>query len=233
MVLSVTWFPEHRKSYGALYGCSKTMLQHTKRFIDKISDSGTALHPLLLPIVFAELERKRLFDALEFQQSEIYRRILTMEKRLVGGDGRETQRDEEKIAGALAADGREAAGLWMEASSLSSALESFRVQLGKMAEHSRWLSATYFAAGTAESGGTDDDAEERDIGSAVEGRLQEIMDECESKVRASNTLIKGMHLVMQMVRRQSRRLPPVPTSSPQKEGWVPGVNVNMSNKPAA
>lgn len=208
MALSVTWFPEHRKCYGALYGCSKTMLNHTKRFITKVADSGPALHPLLLPVIFIELERKRLFNNFDFQESGIYTRILNMERRLSNKNGRESHSDNEKSGAVFAAEGWEATNLWMEASSLSSGLESFRVQLGRMAEHSRWLSEKYFAAEAGESEGVDGNTEQRDIGTAIEGRLQEIMDECESKVRSLNTLLKGMSLATQMVRRLFYRPPP-------------------------
>lgn len=200
MALSVTWFPEHGKSYGVLYGCSKTMLKHAKNFIDKVDGSETALHPLLLPIIFIELERKRLFNNFDFQESEIYRRIFLMERRLsVDDGGRESHGDDEKAGAAFAAEGWEATNLWMESSSLSSGLESFRVQLGRMSEHSRWLSEKYFAADSGDSGISERNAEQRDMGTAMEGRLQEIMDECESKVRSLNTLLKGMSLTTQMV----------------------------------
>ena len=206
MALSVTWFPEHRKSYGVLYGCSRTMLMHAKHFIDKIDDSRAALHPLLLPVIFIELERKRLLNNFDFQESEIYRRILNMEKRLsINGDDRESHSNDEKSGAAFAAEGWEATKLWMEASSLSSGLESFRVQLGRMAEHSRWLSEKYFAPDSRDPEGVDDNAEERDTGTGIEGRLQEIMDECESKVRSLNNLLKGMSLATQMVRKHSHR----------------------------
>lgn len=198
MTLSVTWFPKHRKSYGVLYGCSNTMLKHTKRFTDKVGDSEAALHPLLLPVIFIELERKRLFNNFDFQESEIYTRILNMERRLSVND--DAHGDNEKGGAAFASEGWDATNLWMNASSLSSGLESFRVQLGRMAEHSRWLSETCFAAKTGESEEADGNTEQRDIGTGIEGRLQEIMDECESKVRSLNTLLKGMSLATQMVR---------------------------------
>lgn len=196
MVLSVTWFPEHRKSYGVLYGCSKRMLLHAKEFTDKICDSATALHPLILPVMFMELERKRLFDNFDRQKSRIYARIIDMERRLVvKDDSSESSGDSEKGWAEDATEGWEATRLWMEASSLNSGLESFRVQLEGIVEHSGWLSEKYFAA----EGGVHDYDEERDVGRGIEGRLQEIMDECKSKGRSLETLLKGMSLATQMV----------------------------------
>lgn len=197
MALSVTWFPEHRKTYGVLYGCPKQALRHAKDFTDSICDSGTALHPLILPVIFIELERKRLFDNFDRQKSRIHKLMLEMERRLVVKENNsESSSDEEKGACEDAKEGWDATRLWMEASSLNSGLESFGVQLERMVEHSRWLSERYFTAG---EGGAHDYDEERDVGRGIEGRLREIMDECESKGRSLNTLLKGMSLATQMV----------------------------------
>lgn len=197
MALSVTWFPEHRKSYGVLYGCPKRMLPHAEQFMDNICDSGTSLHPLILPVIFIELERKRLLDNFDRKKSRIYQTILDMERRLVvKNNSSESSGEEEKGAVEDATEGWDATRLWMEASSLNSGLESFRVQLERIMEHSRWLTANYFAAWDDDS---DDYDEERDVGSGIERRLQEIMDECGSKGRSLETLLKGMSLATQMV----------------------------------
>ena len=198
MALSVTWFPENQKSYGVLYGCPKQMLTHAKEFTDKICHSGTAFHPLLLPAIFIELERRRLFDSFDNKKSRIHTQIINMERRLVvKEDSSVSSGDSEKGGAEDAAEGWEATKLWMEASSLNSGLESFRVQLEGMVEHSKWLSEKYFVP---VEGGAHDYEEERHVGRGIEGRLREIMNECESKGRSLETLLKGMSLATQMVK---------------------------------
>ncbi|KAK2001140.1 hypothetical protein LX36DRAFT_747129 [Colletotrichum falcatum] len=203
IALSVTSFVECCTTYAVMYGCAARTIRFVPAILSKFQDQ--ALHPLIMPMIFAELERKRLFDMLDRKQTLLEQRILDLENKLRG----ENQRgilEEAKNAGSaenaeITAQSRdcESTKLWIDVSSLKNGLESLKAQLVKMTEHSDELAATVFkppAAGSAP--GSDQYAEERQTGERFAMRLREMITEFESKVRSCDSLLGGMALAAQM-----------------------------------
>jgi hypothetical protein len=57
LAMSVTFVPSRNFTYGVFYGCPDNL---TDDIAKKLSYSGsTVLHPLVLPTIFAEIERNR------------------------------------------------------------------------------------------------------------------------------------------------------------------------------
>ncbi|KAK8036963.1 hypothetical protein PG991_001277 [Apiospora marii] len=78
--MSVTSFPDIPVTIAVMYGCT----EETMKFVSVRLDSykRIALHPLMLPMVFVELERKRMLDALQVETSILDQRILEIQTRL-------------------------------------------------------------------------------------------------------------------------------------------------------
>ncbi|SPN96564.1 uncharacterized protein DNG_00087 [Cephalotrichum gorgonifer] len=195
LIMSVTWFPLSRKAFGTIYGCQDEPGKQVRRFMRRIEDAQTALHPLLMPMIFFELERTRLLNCFEEKQSDIYQKILEMERGLRRQVKIRDSNSGEKHSNDEADNRHEITELWMQASSQRTGIVSLKVQLGRMVEHSKWLSAEYFAK---KSDGADPFAKERKVGEMIETRLQAIMAECDSKARSFDTLLGGMGLATQM-----------------------------------
>lgn len=150
-----------------------------------------SLHPLLLPMLFAEVERKRLLDVLSLQETNVKQRILAMENRI----RQDAEKRNSTSAGVteMTQSDCDSTKLWLAISSLKNGLESLKTQLEAMARHSRMLSNTVF---------TDLEGEhksQRISGAKIVARLEEITVEFEGKVRTCDGLSGGLTLSMQMV----------------------------------
>ncbi|KAK2016243.1 hypothetical protein LZ32DRAFT_601806 [Colletotrichum eremochloae] len=203
IALSATSFVECGTTYAVMYGCKAQTIDLVSRILRKFQDQ--ALHPLLIPMVFAELERKRLFGMLDRKQTSLQQRILDLENKLRGEtqsgileNAKNAQSAENADITAQTRD-CESTKLWIDVSSLKNGLESLKDQLVKMAEHSEELAATVFKPPPAESApGTDQYAEERKTGERFAIRLREMVTEFDSKARSCDSLLGGMALAAQM-----------------------------------
>lgn len=63
IVLSTTCFTDVPITFAVIYGCTDRVMQDTTTWLERCE--GSALHPLVLPMIFAEHERKRLFNAVD------------------------------------------------------------------------------------------------------------------------------------------------------------------------
>ncbi|KAK1960831.1 hypothetical protein LY78DRAFT_723805 [Colletotrichum sublineola] len=186
IALSATSFVECGATYAVMYGCKAQTIDLVSRILRKFQDQ--ALHPLLIPMVFAELERKRLFGMLDRKQTSLQQRILDLENKLRGESQSGILENAKNAQSAENADitaqtrDCESTKLWIDVSSLKNGLESLKDQLVKMAEHSEELAATVFKPPPAESApGTDQYAEERKTGERFAIRLREMVTEFDSK----------------------------------------------------
>lgn len=80
IMMSVTSFPDVPVTFAVMYGCTSETMEFVSGRLE--SYKRTALHPLMLPMMFVELERKRLLNALQSETSILDQRILDMQTRL-------------------------------------------------------------------------------------------------------------------------------------------------------
>ncbi|KAK8101857.1 hypothetical protein PG999_012231 [Apiospora kogelbergensis] len=80
IAMSVTSFPDVPVTFAVMYGCTDATIKYVSQRLK--SYKRTALHPLMLPMMFVELERTRLLDALQSETSILDQRILEMQTRL-------------------------------------------------------------------------------------------------------------------------------------------------------
>lgn len=194
--MSSTSFTDTPITFGVMYGCTDKVMQDTKLWLERCE--GLALHPLVLPMVFAEHERKRLFNAIDDKSTKLEARILELEKRVKkntkeeveenGGKGQNkqpmTQRDCEAI------------DLWRSMSTLKNGLESLHTELGSMREH---LHAMPKCLPKHDPGSEDLRGSGEGPEVYIDARLKEMMAEFRSKIRGCEGLLGSMTLATQMV----------------------------------
>lgn len=189
ITLSTTFILDDSTAMAAMYGCTTKIMKRVGDWL-KLWQEPT-LHPLLLPMLFMEFERKRLLDIFSLQETQVKQRILAMENRI--------RLDAEKKisigAGVMemAQSDCDSTKLWLSISKLKNGLESLKTQLELMARHSRMLSNTEFTEPEGEH------KIQRKSGVKILARLEEIMAEFEGKVRTCDGLLGGLTLSIQMV----------------------------------
>lgn len=208
LALSITYLPDRQQTWAVLYGCTESLAR-------LITDRLAALqlrecHPLILPLIFAETERNRLFKLVDDRLSELVRKVLNTANNW-----------------AQSADG-DLMFLWLEISYLKNGLETWRQQLEEMFLHT---SAVQHGSHGEDSTnmclqdpflGSNDTApvekgspllykletdnmsfdEEHNMGQAgirIRKRLKELRGEYDEKIRSCNIMIDGMILATQMV----------------------------------
>ena len=216
--MSVTSFPSLGKTYGIIYGVTESTFHHVKWLMNQIAQSDTALHPLLLPMVFAELERRRLLDDFDGQKGMVYDRINYL-KHKFRSDEKPRERSEQETPNGPFEEYLEpkeesdseltdsaATDIWMTACLLKTGLAGMKAQLVRMIEHSEWLSKAYYSIAQGDRGDTY--VNEREVGERIEARLREMIDELDSKISHFETLLGGMSLATQMVQFPNAKLCP-------------------------
>ncbi|KAF4784108.1 hypothetical protein HER10_EVM0004265 [Colletotrichum scovillei] len=180
-----------------MYGCTQPIIKSTTKYLKDFG--GQAIHPLVMPMIFAEIERTRLFDLLDKERTTLEQRILDLETKLRGEAQSPTSEkaDPEPL---LRMRDCESTKLWMDVNRLKNGLHSLRIQLQNLIEHSENLAMTYFKPSVEGKDGIDKYVEERGTGDRIEMRLREMVDELGSKIRTCEGLLGGMSLSAQMVR---------------------------------
>lgn len=216
IILSSTCFTDTPVTFAVMYGCTDKVIRDTKMWLERCKESAS--HPLVLPMLFAEHERKRLFDAIDEKSTKLEERILELEKRVKkdtkeeveenGGKGQKrqpmTQRDCEAI------------DLWRSMSSLKNGLESLHTELGSMREHLHAMPKSITKHNL-------DSEKFRSPGQGpgvyIDARLKEMMAEFRSKIRGCEGLLGSMTLATQMVRNSTPPplLPTCPFSLPHQQ----------------
>ncbi|KAH8891596.1 hypothetical protein GQ53DRAFT_823615 [Thozetella sp. PMI_491] len=189
IALSATHFTDQPATFAMLYGCTPYFQDLAGAYMEQVESSGEPWHPLLLPALFAELERKRLLNLLEREKTRLRQRILDVDI--------EPHNDDQKCHADKIepASSTELTKAWITLSQLKNGLESLKSQLVTMVEHSKWLSGSIFQLRLSEPGHC---ALERAMGKVIEDRLQAITSELESQTRSYESLLGGMTMVAQI-----------------------------------
>jgi hypothetical protein len=80
IVMSVTCFTNVPVTFAVIYGCTTDTMDDIKDYLKDLTTWTS--HHMLLPMVFIELERRRLLNSLENEGWELRQRILRMEQKL-------------------------------------------------------------------------------------------------------------------------------------------------------
>ncbi|KAK8093717.1 hypothetical protein PG997_000402 [Apiospora hydei] len=215
--MSVTSFPDIPLTFGVMYGCTQEVMNYVLQYLRTLP--RPALHPLMLPMMFAELERKRLLEALRDEAGNLSQRVLEMEKRLSEDPPENDAAEKDVVAttsgtSSAAATTRDAThdrilqkdckatNDWMLVSELKNGLQSLIIVLESMAAH---------APEFREETGTDANpaaGKNRKLytynTAKFQARLKEMEIELRSEVRKCDGLLGGMSLATQMVSEQDQ-----------------------------
>lgn len=148
LALSVTYSPSHRTTKGVLYGCCE---EARKKFIIRLESCDfTAYHPLTLPTIFAETERKRHFDLVDPVILKLVERV----KDLDVADEQQDDTEETTTIGRPSISSEKSSQtnetsedyvkLWLQISWLRNGLEDWKRQLQKMIAHCHELQQANF-----------------------------------------------------------------------------------------
>lgn len=189
IILSTTCFTTIPVTYGVFYGCDKVIMRLIKSWLKMCGDS--CFHPLILPMVFIELERKRLLDAGENKGSHLHQRVLDMEIR----SKRQTKSgNKEESPASVSVRDSETIQMLLSMNELKNGLEGLLIQLSSIRDHLGKPSEIVLESGS------EDGSDVGICGMNIDLRLKEIMSELQSKLRSYKGLLDTMALATQMVR---------------------------------
>ncbi|KAK8863010.1 hypothetical protein PGQ11_009245 [Apiospora arundinis] len=201
ILMSVTSFPDIPLTIVVMYGCTDTTMDFVSQYLDTFRRS--ALHPLMMPMMFVELERKRLLEVLRMETTNLNQRVLDMETRLRSSTQQSTMSEKVGITDKKADTPDDnmlrkdckAAQLWLKVSELKNGVQGLITVLESICTHSReFLPESNPGAGQ--------DADKRQIyvhkTEKFRERLGEMMLELRSEVRTCDGVLGGMSLATQM-----------------------------------
>lgn len=208
--MTTTSFDKKPLIYSVVYGCTSEVLEDfLARWLNRTDEF--AFHPLLMPMMFAEIERLRLIEPLEDMGVDISRRILEMENRLrddgsvperdkiAGGDGNrkntQTRGGQEGTSPSLTEKDCQAIKLWLETSALKDSMKNFLLQLGAMKKHLLKIEQNLGSLPAK----TNIDRSNQLCSEYMDERLREIMEEIQSRLQGCETQLGAMMLAIQMV----------------------------------
>ena len=196
-------------TYGILYGCTPLT---EREFLSRLemTDKSAWYHPLLLPGIFAELERGR---HLEYVEKNIY----YLEGEIFQMDFPPSLKDKIRSKEANIRNSAQKKA-WRDTTYLRNGLVSWRTQLTKIAEHCDDLPRTLFneqifKAADNESVEQSQEAtvvarvsqqavelqQMRKVTGLVKDRILEIVDEYEDKIRDTTMRVDGLAMATQWV----------------------------------
>lgn len=193
-MLSTTSFTDKPVTFAVMYGCTDNIMEDTSTWLKRCGAS--VFHPLVLPMVFAEHERKRLFNEKDKLHTELGERILELENRVRKDKEKGQQTDKTEGQQTMTQRDCEAINLWTSMSSLKNGLESLHTELGSMKDHLHTLSES---SPELDDGCAIGQGMSQATGIYIDARLKDMMTECRSKIRSCEGLLGSMSLATQMV----------------------------------
>jgi hypothetical protein len=139
LALTATYFPHCCLTYAILFGCP---LSVEEEIVKRLSfATAEAAHPLLMPGIFAEIERSRHVHVVEATIDELETRIFELD----------FQSDRESMPpSAVEKRNQEKRSAWLDTTYLRNALVSWNTQLAKMSDHTDELKSTLFKPNRSE-----------------------------------------------------------------------------------
>ncbi|KAI0448674.1 hypothetical protein F5B21DRAFT_496765 [Xylaria acuta] len=186
LAMTVTHFPHCNLSFGILFGCNDTQKKYVLQRLDCVTqESG---HPLLLPGIFVELEKKRHHHIFESGIGEL--------ELMIPGSDPEGVLGQEHSGGH--SDRQNRRTVYLDMLHLKHGLISWSQQLNKMLEHALSLNKEYL--GTLHLVNSQTTAEFRAISETVEDSVSEDCaeqgdatshEECSDTQSSANSRISG------------------------------------------
>jgi len=181
--------------FGILFGCTAAI---EKKVLNRLASAKEhAFHPLLLPGIFAELERERMVKVVESTIDEIEGAIFELD---AGGGAKNTQRDTSR-SGDSGGTRYARRTVWLNTTFLRNRLQMWKTQLLKMIEHvdelSNYKSPFYLKAYDE---GLEGPPSMHRTGCLIKDRLRAIVEEFDEMIDDCSMRVDGMTIATQWVR---------------------------------
>lgn len=197
----MTYSPEHGSTQAVLYGCDDdTRDKIHQRLLSR--RERAVYHPLTLPLIFAEIERDRLFGRVKPLITKLVERALSISKPSAFTDSLQKTFQNSTAGGHSAKEEspEELMQMWLSVSELRRGLEAWKAQLLKMQSHCRTLKFGEPSPGDHTQIQGNDLQDLAETGDRIEQRLVELIGEFDEKIGDCVTVIDGMVLATQLVR---------------------------------
>lgn len=135
LALTVTYFPQSNLAFGILFGCTASI---EKKVLNRLAETKEyGFHPLLLPGIFAELERERMVEVVESTIDRVEEAIFELDTgSSVTGSSRETSETGHPSGARYVRR-----TVWLNTTFLRTRLRIWKTQLHKMIEEIEQLSS--------------------------------------------------------------------------------------------
>ena len=203
--MTATYFPQNGLTFAILFGCPLSVEEEILRRLSFAT--AEAAHPLLMPGIFAELERNRHVPIVETTIDELETRIFELDFQSSDMEGMPDSEAKKRNQAKRSA--------WLDTTYLKNGLVSWSTQLAKIRQHADELKETVFKPRMDEKGenclqDTDrsfmvqqepETSHERlrRVGDKINSRIQGIIDEYDDKIRDCTMRVEGMAMATQWV----------------------------------
>ncbi|KAI0859628.1 hypothetical protein F4860DRAFT_481690 [Xylaria cubensis] len=194
MGLSVTFNPRTLTTKAIMFGCDDST---TQNIISRLSNSDIPeFHPMVLVVLFAELERDRLDRLVRNKISHLITQIIrTTEKKNYTLNDRNSA---SSLSPSLATSIKD----WLEMGELRNGLQAFKRKMQDMIAHADELQILFDPENDKFCIASDLDPEVlrglRDAGSRIRERLKHLIDEFDEHITKCATIIDGVGLASQL-----------------------------------
>lgn len=203
MAMSVTYLPATMTTYAMVYGCDLSRgdndggdVSTADIIIEKLSNLDCEVfHPILLPAIYADLERDRHAELVEKTINNPSQRVYDIARRQGCHSDASSSEDSSRR-------GDESFMVWVKISGLKNSLENWRRQLLKMVDHVDDLERRNYGM---EREGHDIAENEkrlralRESGARIKQRLLDLIDEYDEYIRNCGYTMEGMNIATQLV----------------------------------
>lgn len=191
--MTATHFPSYGLTFAILFGCPMSIEED---IIKRLSFAVTAAaHPVLLPGIFAELERRRHVELVEAQINQLENKIFELDNQ--SGYAEHTSSEETETRN------KEKREAYLDTSYLKNGLVSWNTQLSKMAKHTEELDVVLYTSPILRcsevSHSAAYDSQMKRTGRKIRDRFQAIINEYEDKIRDCTMRLDGMAMATQWV----------------------------------
>ncbi|RWA14439.1 hypothetical protein EKO27_g638 [Xylaria grammica] len=192
--LSVTFTPQTLTSHAVMYGCDN---ETADNIIKRLSGSDLSeLHPMVLVVLFAELERDRLDRLVRNKISRLIQQIISITE---NSNHTLDNKGPSSLSPPLATSIRD----WLEMGDLRNGLQAFKRKMRDMMEHIDELQDILLNPENERYGFAADLDREvlrglADTGAKMKERLKHLVDEFDEHICKCATIIDGVGLASQL-----------------------------------
>ncbi|POS72814.1 hypothetical protein DHEL01_v208796 [Diaporthe helianthi] len=197
VVLSATCFLDKPLTLAVMYGCTDNTIQEITWELKRCAKS--AFNLLMLPLMFAHIERSRFLKAIDNKATELGGRILELERRVMKETTQDSAQEKNETEGGKTMTERDCNAIHMCSSmtSLKNGLVSFVTELQSMRDHLQALQVSKIVRrqeGDTASG----QKQVQDDEMHIDSKLYAMIAELQSKIRTCEGHLGAMTMATQM-----------------------------------